>query len=188
MKRSVEMKGIYFPSPVADEMVRAILEGRKTVTRRVVGIQNVTMSKTVDRVCVTNLVAHFSWSWAEDFAGFDVKKPYRPGDILYVRETWRAWRARLYEAEIHIEFKAGGKGSVLQFQNRKDYDNFFVNWGVGTRWHPSIHMPRDATRIFLRVTDVRVERLQDITPEQAVKEGVVDPKKGRTSSTRKLDK
>lgn len=71
--------------------------------------------------------------------------PYRPGDILYVRETWTQ------DGDVY-RYKAG-----FYDQNRK--------------WRPSIHMPREAARIFLRVTDVRVERLQEITDEQAILEG-----------------
>lgn len=71
---------------------------------------------------------------------------YQPGDILYVRETWA-------EGADGYEYKT----------DHKDSDG----WG----WRPSIHMPRAAARIFLRVTGVRVERLWDITEEQAKAEG-----------------
>lgn len=132
------------------DMVRAILGNRKTMTRRVVKERE--------------LIDH---------------PPYRPGDILYVRETWRAWRARRYEADIHIEFKAGGEGVALRFPhgctdsvNRDEYDNFFKKWGVGAKWHPSIHMPREAARIFLKVTDVRAERLWEIDGRGILAEGI----------------
>lgn len=113
------------------DMVRAILEDRKTVTRRVVKPQP---KKEVDKIALERF-----------------HKPYSPGDILYVRETWTQ------DGDV-FRYKAG-----FYDQNR--------------RWHPSIHMPREAARIFLRVTDVRVERLQTIMddppgPEnQIVKEG-----------------
>lgn len=83
------------------------------------------------------------------------KVPYRPGDILYVRETWAAW-SRTYGAVPVLYYKADGDAPD------------------GIKWRPSIHMPREAARIFLRVTDVRVERLQDITEEQARAEGAID--------------
>ncbi len=90
------------------EMVRAIMEGRKTVTRRA------------------------------------VKLPYHPGDILWVRETWNGdWCD-------HYIYKADG-GSAKA-----------AGYAAEPKWRPSIHMPREAARLFLRVTDVRVERLQDI--------------------------
>lgn len=78
--------------------------------------------------------------------------PYRPGDILYVRETF-------FEHKSHFYYKADGKHELLAML------------GITFKWRPSIHMPREAARIFLRVTDVRVERLQEITEDQAIAEG-----------------
>lgn len=144
----MSVKSIHFPPLTSDDMVRALLDNRKTVTRRVVKMPAAVTSKTVDRVCVKDGAAHFSWSWSEAFSGFDVKMPYRPGDILYVRETWEQTEdGYAYKADSHCHYTA--------------------DW----KWRPSIHMPREAARIFLRVTDVRVERLQDVTEEDAIKEG-----------------
>ena len=75
------------------------------------------------------------------------KSPYHPGDILYVRETWARSMAGTYL------YKATDTPIILD------------------RWHPSIHMPKEAARLFLRVTDVLVERLQDITSGQIDAEG-----------------
>ncbi len=129
------------------EMVRAILEGRKTVTRRVVKPQP-------ERVPIPIPDEKY---WLGCFAGDDkcraIKPPYRPGDILYVRETF----CRQSSEEYPFVYKAS------------------VETPAAWKWCPSIHMPREAARIFLRVTDVRGERLMDITPEQAIKEGVIDP-------------
>ena len=151
-----KMKSIYFPSPVADEMVRAIMEGRKTVTRRAVRPQ-------------PNMFTLRS----------GIKMPYRPGSVLYVRETWRVQSARRFGADARIEFKAGGNMVKIQFpgcddqyHNRREYDAFVTRW-ADDRWHPSIHMPREAARIFLRVTDVRVEKLQNITETDMLREGVI---------------
>lgn len=147
------MKPILFNT----DMVRAILENRKTVTRRVVKMPAAVTSKTVDRVCVKDGAAHFSWSWSEAFSGFDVKMPYRPGDILYVRETWQH-----------------GFGGTYLYKASAGHDLFMTADGElvsDIPWRPSIHMPREAARIFLRVTDVQVERLQDVTEEDAIKEG-----------------
>ena len=139
------MKPILFNT----EMVRAILDGRKTVTRRVVKPQPKYAEMTVaglmtsehhisieDGLVVTKLGDVSTWG----------NLPYRPGDILYVRET----------------FSECAEG----YAYRADYPHS-EGWG----WNPSIHMPREAARIFLRVTDVRVERLQDITENQARAEG-----------------
>lgn len=76
-----------------------------------------------------------------------VRLPYQPGDILWVRETW-------------------AKSMAGTFMYRADDKAIMVE-----RWHPSIHMPREAARIFLRVTGVRVERLREITPQQIDAEG-----------------
>lgn len=114
------------------EMVRAILEDRKTVTRRVVKPQHLRVldsqyhkehPETPDNVLLERLC----------------EPPFLPGNILYVRETWERSMA----------------GTYLY----KATDTPLIHDG----WRPSIHMPKEAARIFLRVTDVRVERLQDIT-------------------------
>lgn len=97
--------------------------------------------------------------------------PCQTGDILYVRETWQY----VYDLD--------GNEQIIEETGRYVYAadgynlyNIWVN-SDGTHkdhmpWHPSIHMPKEAARIFLRVTDIRVERLQDITPAECVKEGV----------------
>lgn len=108
------------------------------------------------------------------------KQPYHPGDILYVRETWQCWRAHRYEATADIRFRAGGDDVRLQFANgstdsidRYDFDTFVHKWfSHNGEWKPSLFMPKEAARIWLKVTDVRVERLQDITSEQIGREGV----------------
>ena len=160
------------------DMVRAIQEDRKTVTRRVVKGYTLDYLELDTDGSIIGVYDQFEGHVRPvmDYS------PFHPGDILYVRETWRIWRAHRYDADAHIEFKAGGEGVVLRFPhgytdsaNRDDYDNFIHKWGVReNKWHPSIHMPREAARIFLRVTDVRVERLQDITYEDCLREGITD--------------
>jgi hypothetical protein len=85
------------------------------------------------------------------------KAPYELGDILYVRETW----CLRYDGEKY--FYKADKNTPREEKRLIDYNN--------TSWHPSIHMPKEAARIWLKVTDVRVERLQEITPQGARKEG-----------------
>lgn len=115
------------------KMVRAILAGRKVVTRRLVKPR-----------CPGGKI-------------IDVRPPYQAGDILYVRETWRKYHGKYY-------YKADGC---------PDYDNYITNkLPCAPKWHPSIHMPKEAARIWLKVTDVRAERLQDMTAEDSLKEGV----------------
>ena len=126
------------------EMVRAILEDRKDVTRRVV--------KDYDKYeRLLGIELKFPRQVYKAF-----KRPYIPGDVLYVRETW---------------FKDTGR-----FMYRADYsdtEKFYIDGKeIKIRWRPSIHMPKEAARIFLRVTDVRAERLQNISFEDARREGV----------------
>ena len=131
------------------EMVRAILDGRKICTRRLV-------KHNVD--AVLNSPYHMEHPETEDV--WLIKRlcraPYDPGDILYVRETWD-WDPDNEVAKTYY-YKADGN---LRPEGYK---------GMG--WLPSIHMPKEAARIWLKVTDVRVERLQDITAEQILKEGI----------------
>lgn len=169
------------------EMVRAILEGRKTVTRRVIKPQPTYSHRD-----------GFTWNghaYGTDFpptfrgAGYNLccAAPYKVNDILYVRETWQCWRAHRYEANADIMFKAGGDGVRLQFANgstdsinRVDYDTFVDKYfSHRGEWRPSIHMPKEVARIILKVTGVRVERLQDIMKDppgpnnQVVREGCI---------------
>lgn len=128
------------------DMVRAILDGRKTVTRRLI-------KHDVD--AILNSPYHKEHPEVEDkqIIGKLCMPPYQPGDILYVRETWMDYAGRMmYKADCD-EYRLDSL-KLAEFN-----------------WHPSIHMPKEAARIFLKVKDVRVERLQDITEEQAVKEG-----------------
>lgn len=131
------------------DMVRAILEGRKTVTRRVVKPQP-KEAITVDYHDDKNK-RWIRGIFVENGANYPA--PYRPGDILYVQETFFEYRGNFY-------YKADRKHEALS------------KLGIRFKWHPSIHMPREAARIFLRVTDVRVERVQDIDDDGVVAEGL----------------
>lgn len=136
------------------DMVRAILDGRKTVTRRCVKAK----SKNACGFYVTFRKSDNAFMGVYDYdeneRQFDSPQtqPAYVGDILYVRETWK---------------KAPNGYFFYEDWQKDDIADL-------TKWHPSIHMPKEAARIFLKVTDVRVERLQDITPAQAKQEGVGD--------------
>lgn len=150
------MKQILFNT----EMVRVIMEGRKTVTRRVVKPQPPATSVVRKRSCA------WEWSfWADCDMGHLMQPPCQPGDILWVRETW-------CKADGHYMYRAfPGIGMEPEKQDAAMRE-------MGLKWRPSIHMPREAARLFLRVTDVRVERLQDINLDppgpknQVVREGL----------------
>jgi hypothetical protein len=153
------MKPILFNT----EMVKAVLEGRKTVTRRVIKPQpefvqsysykGKLLYESEERTwCYKNIVFQ-NWCEVNCIVPF---APYQIGNILYVRETFRV--VGFTDGKDDYDYKADGCDPL-------------VDKGI-LRWHPSLHMPREAARIFLKVTDVRVERLQEITHEQAIKEGL----------------
>lgn len=130
------------------EMVQAILDGRKTVTRRVIKPQ-----PTKPR---WNNIGWLGW---DDGHGYRMRQPYQTDDILYVRETWAMTPDLFGEFEQPLYF-ADIPNADLEEAKAKHF-----------RWKPSIHMPKEIARIFLRVKSVRVERLQNITEEQAIAEG-----------------
>lgn len=159
------------------EMVRAILDGRKACTRRVIKPQ------PQSRLCYTYAGSHKScigkWAYpnrgAHEFWGEEYKlpenitdeelskrwnPPYHTDDILYVRETWK---------------KAPNGYYYYEDWQRNDIADI-------TKWKPSIHMPKEAARIWLKVTDVRVERLQSITVEGAIREGAEGEKCHHTNA------
>ena len=144
------MKPILFHT----DRVRAILEGRKTVTRRVVKPQPVGQPAQMGE----------DSCWPGCFASADDERvyrpPYQPGDILWVRETW----AHPSKEEI-----ARGTDKNI-FLYRADVPSVLYAWD---HWNPSIHMPREAARIFLRVTGVRVERLWDVKYFDCLAEGIL---------------
>lgn len=169
------------------DMVRAILDGKKTVTRRKIPIDVVNYC---DIDTDGTLLSYEND--CGDFIEPEKLCQYKQGDILYVRETWRvgAWDVR--NQMIAFDYKDGTCGELTYIHNRElferlvnqsredsrkakcEYNGMDFIWEKGKspcRWHPSIHMPREAARIWLKVKNVRVERLQDITAEDALSEG-----------------
>lgn len=145
------------------EMVRAILEGWKTQTRRIVKPQ--ILDDGTWGYSAFTPEKHISFRKKEGSEWF-IKLPYCIGDILYVRETF--WKGDLIDEN----------GSIIESDlvlYKADEPNV-PSWGteeyLNYKWSPSIHMPKAVARIFLRVANVRVERLQDITEEGAEKEGI----------------
>ena len=124
------------------EMVRAILDGRKSCTRRTV---------RHDVEAILNSPYHKDHPEVEDKQIISklCMPPYQPGDILYIRE-------KFIQAAAHVFW----------------YKTDFKSWmSEGLRWKPSIHMPKEAARIWLKVTNVRVERLQEIDEDGVWDEG-----------------
>lgn len=140
------------------EMVRAILDGRKTCTRRLPRKQ--IEEKYIEYDEWVQAVAVPGCTYLREKEFYTQYPPYQPGDLLYVRETWHRYTKRVGEGgKCHLEERYGYKASI---KNSEDADE---------PWRPSIHMPKEAARIWLKVTDVRVERLRDITEDGAKDEG-----------------
>lgn len=143
------------------EMVQAILDGRKTATRRVIKLQPVC---SYPRDCGCTIWDHGKTDDACDVEclGLDVgKKIYQTGDTIYIRETWdylEGWKLK----------DPGVKGKYFY---RADGDFRPVGWRGN--WQASTHMPKEAARIWLQVTDVKVERLNDMTIKDCEKEGIL---------------
>lgn len=145
-------------------MVRAILEGRKTMTRRVVKLRH-----GADVVVVNGQV----WKPARvDYAGY-VDCPYgQPGDRLWVRETFQPLFADGVENHSETDWKTG-KGYAISYPATDGIQEFLdPDDNISNACKPSIHMPRWGSRILLEITGVRVERLHDITEADAQAEGV----------------
>lgn len=214
------MKPILFNAP----MVRAILAGRKTQTRRVISSKSANAIREMEGDEHSPL--KFAFMPPRDDDGTSGKPQWccyledypedgvfpiglcplgQPGDRLWVREAWCIGAWQLWSEAVAIDYRAdsfcrrewirigdddGGeafdkylKQSIADAKAAglsADEDGYY-HWKAGEspcRWRPSIHMPRWASRITLEVTDVRVQRLQDISEEDAIAEGVVCPRLG----------
>lgn len=155
-------------------MVQAILEGKKTCTRRIIkekyenaditwfknkyGKRLVYMQNDTKEIINKDGIKRCQVKACEE-----IKKPYEIGDILYVRETW--WKGDILNANEEIE-ESGVILYAADGEIKEDLDYEAI------KWRPSIHMPKKIARIFLEVIDVRAERLQDITEDEAIKEGI----------------
>ena len=174
------------------EMVRAILDGRKSCTRRVVKPQ------PKARLCYTYAGSHKGcigkWTypsrgvrefWGEEYklpeniTDEELSKSWNPpchgDDILYVRETWTEECGKYYyRADYDSDYldpcETLSGGYPASCRNHPGCDGCMAT-STRIHWHPSIHMPKEAARIWLRVTNVMVERLQEITSQGAWKEG-----------------
>lgn len=149
------------------DMVRAILDDIKGCTRRVVkgfipgdAVWGYTAFTPKGYISCRGT---YEGGYGEKF----FKLPCQLGDILYVRETWKYYeKAAGCGESFHIEQRIAYRADENRHEVQKSSE-----WYEG-KWHPSIHMPKEAARIFLKVTDVRVERLQDMDWRDALGEGV----------------
>lgn len=168
------------------EMIRALMEGRKTQTRRPIKPQPPKESTLhryygdeSPRPALKNTFGWFMpaagdlWPCNDDDR---ISCPFgKVGDLLYVRETWGVADKWIHDCETNpprtIAYKAD--------QEIRNFDPPYIvdtePWGWShMKWRPSIHMPRWASRLTLRITDVRVERVQDITEDDAKAEGIIN--------------
>lgn len=144
--------GTLRPILFSTEMVKAILDGRKTQTRRLIkGVEKANRYKGHWQPELDGIEV-YDFQTGNLLGEISVKCKYNVGDILWVRETWQHIGYGTYN------FRADGG-------ERKYGTN-------GARWMPSIFMPKDACRLFLKVTKIKVQRLQDISEDDAMAEGV----------------
>lgn len=155
------------------DMVRAILDGRKTCTRRIVKPQweecpackYVHNEYIYDKMVENVYCARCGYPLEPER-----RSPYQPGDILYVRETWQY----LYELDGNEQVIEDTGKYYYAATDTIPFDTYVDENGVKhdhAPWRPSIHMPKEAARIWLKVTDVRVERLQKIDEDGVWNEG-----------------
>ena len=163
------------------EMVRAILDGRKSCTRRLVKPQP-DEKHTYPLGFVTDStekkeVGCFGFGIGEYGGSIQYAKPqYHTDDVLYIRETWTEECGKYYyRADYDSDYldpcETLSGGYPASCRNYAGCDGCTAT-STRIHWRLSIHMPKEAARIWLQVTDVRVERLQDIAPKDAENEGV----------------
>ena len=158
-----------------DEMVRAILDGRKTQTRRVVKLNAAGRASEIG--------SHRNWH-LEDPDAVSACPYGQPGDRLWVREAWK-YADWTEQGEPFIQYRADGAELIGDFPEEwadrlsdewallSEPANYQIdNRAADRRWRPSIHMPRWASRIDLEVVSVRVERVQEISHTDCMAEGV----------------
>ncbi len=169
-------------------MVQEILDGRKTVTRRVIKVppyypyfyklhdnSDGALTGTKNRLSAgfydEDKILYIDGEKHIDAVYYQAS--YQPGDILYVRETW----ALVPCIECRKDGCCGRTPVLYEARDAESEGCYIYRAGYARpesiTWHPSIHMPRKAARIWLKVTDVRVERLQEMTLGDFMAEGVV---------------
>ena len=166
------------------DMVRAILDSRKTVTRRVCKDGNdFTVPDMSFHDADRRTYAVHNYADKEHRVQLSTAErscPICPGDMLYVRETYCP-----NYFDVHIAgYRSGDNMRGNRNAYKADYHKEIIGDAVPEpKWKPSIHMPKEAARIWLKVTGVRVERLQEITEHEAEKEGFCDDAEYCTGNT-----
>ena len=153
----METTNNFKPILFSTEMVQAILAGRKTQTRRIIKSRH---DSGIFQVCKNfdgKVTSIESLDWDERNCEKDILSKYQIDDILWVRETWQT-SYNENSNEWDPIYKTDG--------------NFWIDDDGPMKWKPSLFMPKKAARIFLKVTDVRCEKLQDIHREDCFREGI----------------
>lgn len=163
------------------EMVQAILEGRKIVTRRVIkrtpsndepsgyGFWK-EFNERDNKWYVKDYTHSCTWwplkEYIERFSKCHI------GDILYVRETWAIQSMKNYGKRVKFLYKAEPNKELREVALSESRYDDMLKYSFKNGWQPSLFMPKEAARIFLEVTDVRIERIQGITYEETLEEGL----------------
>jgi len=176
----MKMKPILFSTP----MIFALLEGRKTMTRRVIDHMGNGMHYgnllcdwgLSEKPYIKDGLLYWELQTAvDDSRMFKIKPKYQSGDLLYVQETWKVDSAADHLLNMAIDFKAlqsGHSQAEVLCNFTPDRYKKFRKYYQKNGWQSPYFMPCEAARLFLRVKNVRVERVQDITEGDALKEGV----------------
>ena len=161
MKHKTKMKE--YPILFSTQMVRAILDGTKTQTRRPIPVmpkenQSIHHIEEIDKYCFVTKHENGKVSGISEY----FRRPYNVGDRLWVRETYRPIDGQTGEL-ISVDYKADPP---------EKWERLGDVVGTPVKWRPSIHMPRSASRLTLAITDIRAEPLPDISDEDAIREGI----------------
>jgi len=165
------VKGILFKP----DMVKAIAKGRKTVTRRVMNPQPIVydISDTIQGLSfkgmnMGSLTRDDRVSIAEETLARYAR--YRVGETVYVKEAWRSW---CVEGEWHVRYRLDNAIVIPNVSADEETDDYY--FAEHDKWDSPLFMPEWAARHFITITGVRAERVQEITEEDVVKEGVRYP-------------
>ena len=164
------------------KMVQAILEGGKTATRRIakkIPVETYMVEEIQPFDAGEKEFKCYLGGFMQDISAAGdgsciITPPFQPGDILYVRETWQY----LYELDGNEQIIEETGRYYYAATDTLPFDAYVDSAGITHRyapWHPSIHMPKEAARIWLRVTDVKAEKLQSMTLDDFLNEGVSVP-------------
>ncbi|QXN68044.1 syntaxin-like protein [Microcystis phage Mae-Yong924-2] len=153
-------------------MVQAILEGRKSQTRRIMKPQAQAVNTLKERNEAIKRVKGNKLKFIRTYSGFDYafpESPYLPGDVLWVRESF------LYVLRDHAHDLLEGSRTTNQWVYAASFHEDWYAYAKSTygyKWKPGIHMPFEVARLFLRIKSVKYERLQDILEADAIAEGI----------------